>query len=223
MPVWLAVAPFGVIFGTVATEAGLDPTQVMAFTLIVVAGAAQLASLQVFVDGAPALLAIFTGTVVNLRMAMYSAAIAVRWDGVSVNWRIAAAWFLHDQAFALSMRRYADRPDEPMRDKLGFYFGVGITTTLLWIIATWVGVIFGNAIPESWDLDFAVPASFLAIAAPMIRGTANIAAAAVAVVASVAFVWLPPGLNLVVAATLGIAAGMAVQGWMSAHNGGDGA
>ncbi|MEM6971848.1 MAG: AzlC family ABC transporter permease [Pseudomonadota bacterium] len=219
MPVWLAVVPFGVIFGTVAVDAGLDMVQVMAFTVIVTAGASQLAALQVLTDGAPAVLAVLTGAVVNLRMAMYSASIAAAWPGVAMSWRIPAAWFLHDQAFALSMRRYADRPDEPMRDKLGFYFGVGMATTTVWVIATWVGAAFGQQIPESWGLDFTVAACFIAIAAPMIRGTANIAAATTAAVASVMLVWLPAGVNLVVAAMLGIVIGMIVQARLGPRDG----
>ncbi|MCP6275092.1 twin-arginine translocation signal domain-containing protein, partial [Klebsiella pneumoniae] len=39
VPVLLAVAPFGLIFGTIASEAGLDLVQTMAFTSLVVAGA----------------------------------------------------------------------------------------------------------------------------------------------------------------------------------------
>ncbi|MEM6489836.1 MAG: AzlC family ABC transporter permease [Pseudomonadota bacterium] len=211
LPVLLAVAPFGMIFGTLAVEAGFDLVQTMAYTVIVVAGASQLAAMQVLTDGAPVLLAVFTGAIVNLRMAMYSASIAVALPGVPLSWRIPAAFFLHDQAFALSMQRYAARPDEPLGDKLGFYFGVGITTAVVWVIATLVGALLGAQIPESWGIEFAVPATFLAAAAPMIRGTANVVAAGVAVVAAILFVHLPAGFGLLVATALGIAAGMATR------------
>ncbi|MGF1554083.1 MAG: AzlC family ABC transporter permease [Paracoccaceae bacterium] len=212
VPVWLAIVPFGVIFGTLAREAGLSFGETMAFTAIVVAGASQLAALQVLGDGAPAALAVLTGAVVNLRMAMYSAALAAHWREVSMLWRVPGAWFLHDQAFALSMRRYRARPDEPLADKLGFYFGVGLVTTLIWTAATAAGATLGRAIPPSWGLDFAVPATFLAVAAPMIRGRANIAAAASAVAAALAFapLGLPAGLGLLAASLIGIGAGVAV-------------
>lgn len=208
VPVWLAVFPFGVIFGTVAREAGLGLVETMAYTTIVIAGASQLAALQVLADGAAPLVAILTGAIVNLRMAMYSATLATHWHEVSMLWRVPGAWFLHDQAFALSMARHGARPDEPMGDKLGFYFGVGIVTAAVWVAATAVGAVAGQAIPPGWGLDFAVPASFLAIVAPMIRGTANVVAAGVAALAAVLLAGLPAGLGLLGASALGIAAGV---------------
>ncbi|MEL6209829.1 MAG: AzlC family ABC transporter permease [Pseudomonadota bacterium] len=211
LPVLLAVAPFGVIFGTVAVETGFSFAQTMAYTAIVTAGASQLAAMQVLSDGAPVAVAILTGAVVNLRMAMYSASIAVHWRSVGMLWRVPAAWFLHDQAFALSMARYRARPDEPLGDRLGFYFGVGVVTTSVWTVATAVGAIFGALIPASWGLDFAVPATFLAVAAPMIRGTANVAAAGTAALAAVLLVWVPSGFGLMLASAIGIATGIVVS------------
>ena len=210
VPVLLAVAPFGLIFGALATGAGLDPVETMAMTAIVVAGASQLAALQLMVDDAPALIAVLTGAVVNLRMAMYSASIAAHWQGVPMLWRVPAAYFLHDQAYALSIRRYRERPGEPLSDRLGFYFGVGLVTVGVWMAACAVGVALGRQIPTEWGLEYAVPVTFLAILAPLVRGRANIAAAAVATVAALVFHGLPYGLGLMVAAALGIVTGMGV-------------
>lgn len=208
VPMLLAVVPFGVIFGAIATEAGLDPVEAMAMTAIVVAGASQLAALQLMVDEAPALIAVLTGAVVNLRMAMYSASIAEHWQGVPMLWRVPAAYFLHDQAYALSLRRYREHPAEPLADKVGFYFGVGAVTVTTWIASSWVGVVVGRQVPPEWGLNFAVPVVFIAAVAPMIRGRANIAAAVVASVVALILDDLPYGLGLMVAAAAGIAAGM---------------
>lgn len=208
VPVLLAVGPFGFIFGALATEAGLDPLETMAMTAIVTAGASQLAALQLMVDEAPALIAVLTGTVVNLRMAMYSASISLHWRGVPMLWRVPAAYFLHDQSYALSLRRYRERPGEPLADRLGFYFGAGTITVSTWICGSWLGVVAGRMIPPEWGLGFAVPVTFLAVVAPLIRGRANIAAAGVAVLAALALHGLPYGFGLLLAAALGIAAGM---------------
>ncbi|MEM7499780.1 MAG: AzlC family ABC transporter permease [Pseudomonadota bacterium] len=210
IPVWLAVVPFGVVFGTIAVEAGFSLTETMAYTVIVTAGASQLAALSVLEDGGPVMVAILTGAVVNLRMAMYSAALAVKWQGAGMLWRVPAAFFLHDQAFAVSMARYA-RQDEPLTDRLGFYFGVGVSTTSVWILATLGGALIGEGLPDRWGLEFAVPACFLAITAPLIRGTANVAAALTAAVLAVALAGLPHSLGLVAASAAGIAVGMAVE------------
>ena len=211
MPVWLAVGPFGAIFGAVATASGLDLVQTMGMTMVVAAGASQMAALQLMNDGAPALLAILTGAVVNLRMAMYSAALATAWPGAPLRTRALAAFFLHDQAFALSMRRYAEQPADPLPVRLGFYFGVGVSTILLWFAATLIGALFGAQVPPSWGLEFAVPITFIAVTAPLLRNLAHVAAALVAAVLSLVAAPLPFGLGLVVAAAAAIATGVTVE------------
>ena len=210
LPVLLAVVPFGLIFGALATDAGFDPIQAMAMTSIVVAGASQLAALQLINDGAPALIAIVTGAVVNLRMAMYSASIAAHWREVPMLWRVPAAYFLHDQSFTLSIRRYRERPDEMLSDKLGFYFGVGIATIATWIAASAMGIVVGQRIAPEWGLEFAVPVTFIALVAPLVRGRANLAAATVAVVVALIAHGLPYGLGLMLASAAGIITGMTV-------------
>lgn len=209
VPVLLAVAPFGFIFGALATEAGLDVVEAMAMTAIVTAGASQIAALQLMMDDAPALVAVLTGAVVNLRMAMYSASIALHWHGVPMLWRVPAAYFLHDQAYALSLGRYRERPAEPLSDRLGFYFGVGAITVAAWIGASYLGVVAGRLIPSEWGLGFAVPVCFLAVLAPLVRGRASIAAAIVASAAALALHGLPYGLGLLIAAAIGMVTGIA--------------
>ena len=207
LPVLLAVLPFGLIFGVLATEAGFDIVQTMAMTTVVIAGASQLAALQLLTEDAPALIAILTGAVVNLRMVMYSASIALYWHDAPMSWRILAAPVLHDQSFAMSIQRYRRHPDESLGDRLGFLFGVGLVTSLVWVVATYAGATLGNRIPTDWGVDFAVPITFIAIVAPMLRGIANLTAAATATLLAVLLVDLPFGMGLVLAAAAGIGVG----------------
>jgi predicted branched-subunit amino acid permease len=211
MPVWLALGPFGAIFGAVATASGLDLVQTMGMTMIVAAGASQMAALQLINDGAPALLAILTGAVVNLRMAMYSASLAAALPGAPLRTRALAAYFLHDQSFALSMRRYAERPADPLPIRLGFFFGCGVSTILVWFLATLIGALFGAQVPPSWGLEFAVPVTFIAVTAPLLRSLPHVAAALTGAVVSLLTAGLPFGLGLVVAAGVAIAVGVAVE------------
>lgn len=211
LPVLLAVGPFGLIFGVVATEAGLDLAQTLAMTALVIAGASQLATLQLLSDGAPVLVAVATGAVVNLRMAMYSASLALHWQGTPLSLRALAAIVLHDQSYALSVGRYQRRPEEPLADRVGFYFGVGLLTSTVWIAMTLVGATVGKGISDTVDLRFIVPVTFIALVAPMLRGRATLLAAAVAAAVAVALSGLPYGLGLVAGAGAGIAAGLVAE------------
>ena len=207
LPVLLAVGPFGMIFGIIATEAGLDLAQTMVMTVTVIAGASQIAALQLLADDAPALIAILPGAVVNLRLAMYSASLAPWWQGTGLGLRALLVLVLHDQSYALSLARYGRR-EEPLADRLGFYLGVGVLTASTWTAMTLVGATLGDRLPAEFDIGFVVPVTFIAITAPMLRGRVNVTAALVAAGLALAFAWLPYGLGLMVAAAGGIATGM---------------
>lgn len=212
-PMHLATAPFGLAFGVFAADAGLDAAQAMAMTVIMAAGASQIAALELLGEGAPVAVILVTGAAINLRMAMYSAAISAHWRGAPLWTRALGAYCLHDQAFAMSMRRYGDRPDEPVADKAAFFLGVGFATLTTWTASSYVGFRLGAAAPAGVSLDFIAPAIFLALVAPMLRTAAHGAAALVGAGASVAFVWAPFGLGVLIGGVCGIVAGAAVETW----------
>lgn len=209
LPLLLAVAPFGFIFGVVARETGLSILQAMAMTSTVVAGASQLAALQLLADQAPALVAVGAGAVINLRMAMYSASLAPYLSGVPLGWRLVAAAVLHDQAYALSIARYRSRV-EPERDRFGFYLGVGLVTASAWVTAGLAGATLGGALIGDADLSFIVPVCFIAVAAPMIRNRREAAAAATAAAVAILCMGLPFSLGLLVGTAAGLALGLAL-------------
>lgn len=215
MPIWLAVAPFGLVFGAIAMASGLDIVQTMAMTTVVVAGASQLAALQLMVDEAPALIAILTGAVINLRMAMYSASLATAWPGASLGARAFAAYLLVDGAFALSARRHAERPAEPVPLRLAFYFGAGAPTVVVWIGASLIGALFGARMPSDWGVEFTVPIVFISVVAPILRTLPHVCAALTASAVTLLASGLPYGGGLMAGAMAGIAAGAALERGMA--------
>ncbi|MEL7261344.1 MAG: AzlC family ABC transporter permease, partial [Pseudomonadota bacterium] len=70
-PFVLVAGPFAVLFGVLATEAGLNLFEVMTFSLVVIAGAAQFTALQLMQDNAPTVIVLISALAVNLRVAMY--------------------------------------------------------------------------------------------------------------------------------------------------------
>ena len=100
IPFWLIVAPFGMLFGAVATEAGFTIIQTMIMTAFVVAGSSQFTALTLLQDGAPTLIILATSLAVNLRMAMYSAALVPHLGRAPLGMRALFAYFLVDSAVA---------------------------------------------------------------------------------------------------------------------------
>lgn len=212
-PFILVAAPFGMLFGVVANGAGLDLVQTMVFTTAVIAGAAQFAALGQMVENAPALIAVLTALAVNMRMAMYSASLAL-YLGPAPFWqRAIIAYFNFDQTYAMSVAEYEKRPDMSVQDRVAFFFG---TTTLLvptWIISTYLGAVLGGTIPEAVPLDFALPIMFMAIFAPMLRTLAHIAAAVTSVILALLFQDVPFDMGLLLAAFGAMVVGGQVELW----------
>ncbi|MFN3721976.1 MAG: AzlC family ABC transporter permease [Paracoccaceae bacterium] len=210
-PFVIVVVPFALLFGVVATEAGLDVLQVMLFSFSVFAGASQFAAVQLMQDQAPVLIVLATSLAVNLRMVMYSVAMAPHLGAASFGTRALMAYFLVDQSFAASQLEFDRRPDQPLTDKVAFFFGTVAPIAPLWFAATFAGAVLGEAIPKDYALDFAVPITFLAICAPMLRSIPHVVAAAVSIVAALALSGLPYGTGLLIAAVLAMAAGAGAE------------
>lgn len=207
----IIVAPFSMLFGLVATEAGLTIAQVLGFSVVVVAGAAQFAALQLMVDEAPTLIVLTTALVVNLRMAMYSAALAPHLGAAPLWQRIIVAYCNFDQSFAVGQMEFERRPEMPLSDKLAYFFGVAVPLFVIWYSFTLIGAIFGAQVPPSFALDFAVPITFLALVAPALKSLAHVAAAGTSIVLALALVWMPSGLGLIIAALAAMAVGAEVE------------
>jgi predicted branched-subunit amino acid permease len=212
-PFLLVVVPFGMLFGLVATEAGLDLAQTMGMTIVVIAGASQFAAVALMADHAPVLIVLVTALAVNLRMAMYSAALAPYLGAAPLWQRALVAYFMVDQSYALAHAEYERVPGMPLRARVAYYFGAITPVCLPWYAATWAGAVAGAAIPPEFALDFAVPVTFLAMVAPMLRTVAHVAAALVSVTLALALAFLPYNLGLMAAAVAAMATGARVELW----------
>lgn len=219
LPFLIVIVPFGVLFGVVAAEAGWGLAEMMGMSVMVIAGASQFTALQLLSEHAPLLIVIATALAVNLRMAMYSAALAEHVGALPFWKRALVAYTLTDQTFGMAINRFTLRPEASRGWKVAYYFGVSVPVCGPWYAATWLGAVAGEAIPEGLALDFAVPITFLALVAPSLRSLPHLAAALVSVVVSLALAWLPYNLWLLVAAVLAMATGAFVESRMERRRG----
>ena len=210
-PFALVVIPFAVLFGVVATEAGLNVFETLTFSVVVIAGAAQFTALQLLSDNAPTAIALVSALAVNLRMAMYSASLTPHIGGAPLWQRALIAYFTVDQSYACSILAYENNPRWTLRQKVAYFFGTITLVCPPWYVATVVGALIGTSIPASMALDFAIPITFLALIAPMLRTRAHLAAALVSVVTALVFAFLPYNLGLLVAGLAGMMAGAQVE------------
>ncbi len=207
LPILIGVVPFGFIIGLTAVQAGLGLEGAVAFSVVVYAGAAQLAALNLLGAGASLLVVVGTALVINVRFLLYSASLAPYLSQQSRSRRMLAAYLLTDQAYAVSLVRFRERLDA--RSRWRFYLGAGVAMWATWQASTVAGALGGSTVPESVPLGFAVPLAFLALLIPTVTDRPTVVAAVVSAAVAVAAAPLGRG-ALPAAAVSGVVTGSAV-------------
>ena len=208
--------PFGLVCGVASVNAGLTTGASIALPALVYGGSSQAVLLQFLQGNASLWVAILSGCVINLRMAVYSAAMASKVRHLGKPQRMLVAAFLVDNTFAFMQERERTHPHD--KNIIAYYAGVSTMFWSFWFLFCVIGVFAGNIVPASWQLDFAVPLSFIAIAATSIRSVPMAASALVAGLASVVLFALPLKLGLIAACLAGLMAGLLAQKMTAAQS-----
>jgi len=201
--------PFALVCGVASVNAGLTTSAAIALPALVFGGSSQAVVTQFIQSSASLWVAILSGCVVNLRMAVYSAALSSKVRGYSKPKRMLIAAFLVDNTFAFMQKRELSHPHDPHI----FAYYAGLTTVFWpsWVVFCVIGIFAGNIVPASWQLEFAVPLSFIAIMSTAIRSLPMAAAAVAGGIASVLLFSMPLKLGLVVACLAGLVAGLIAE------------
>jgi len=210
-PFIIVVGPFALLFGVLATEAGLTVTQSIGFSVGVIAGASQFAAVQLIQDGAPIFIILATALAVNLRMAMYSASLAPHLVGIPLWKRAVMSYLLVDQSYALSLNQYETNPQMGKSARVSYFLGTMSFIAPIWYGATVIGAVFGSQIPPEYALDFAVPITFLALIGPMLKTAAHMAAAFTSIVLALVLAFIPYNLGLIIAAVCAMMVGAQIE------------
>lgn len=209
LPVLPGVLAFGAISGVAMVAAGMPYYLAVLMSILVYAGNAQLAALQLLTSGSPLAIAILAALVINLRFCIYSLSMAPHLAAAGPRWRPLLSYLLTDNGYAITLRGY--ERDLGAADKVWYYFGSSVAIWVTWQLGTLTGVLLGARIPSGWHLEFSIVLTFLGIVAPTIRDRAVAAAACASGVTAVLTWTLPLRLGLLIAAAAGIAAGMLVE------------
>ncbi len=166
-PLALGVAIYGLAFGLLASQAGMDTLQVGTMGSIVFAGASQILAVERLVAGAGAVAAVVAAIAINLRLLLVTASIRDVFKGRPFWQLMLGAHMSTDENWALMLATRAKG------GHAGYWYLVGGGACLFftWIISTTLGVTFAQAIPEpkALGVDFAFTAAFIAIARSLWR------------------------------------------------------
>jgi len=210
LPLMFGMIPFGLAYGIMGKSIGLSSGETIAMSILVFAGAAQFICLPMFVEGASLTMIGFTTLLINLRHLLMGASLAPYMNGLSMPFKALLSFGMADETYAVTIHR------AQTGGYSGFYqLGSNATCYLLWVVSTVGGVILGSRIsdPLSWGLDFAMPATFLALLIPLLRDKVSIVVCLVAVVVSVGSVILIPGKwYIIIACLVAVMAGGLMEG-----------
>jgi len=208
LPILLGVIPFAMITGVSAVGVGLSPFDAFGMSVIVFAGASQLAVLQLMKTGSPWIIMVLTAWIINLRFIMYSAVLAPSMQKLKLEQKSLLAYMLSDQAFGISMSYFATNENINRR---WFYFGTALTIWIVWQASAIAGSLLGTLIPAAWGFDFAFPLSFMALMFASLSDRPTVVAAMAGGLTAVIGKGLPYNIGLVLATLVGIGSGLLAE------------
>ncbi|MGG5574803.1 AzlC family ABC transporter permease [Vibrio diazotrophicus] len=165
LPLSVAVLPWGLLAGSFAIEAGLNPFESQALSAILFAGSAQLVATGMIKAGAGLMTMLITTFFITSRHFLYSVSMREKISPLPTRWRVILGFLLTDELFAL-----CGQQSEKQFNRW-YALGAGFSFYLIWNLATLVGIVAGSYIPSlnSIGLEFAVAATFIAIVIPNVK------------------------------------------------------
>lgn len=142
VPLWLGVAPFGVIYAVSALAAGLSPAQTLAMSLLVFAGASQFTAVGMFAAAAGPAAIVVTTLIINARHLLLSASLAPYLRRLGLWGRLGLAAQLTDESYAMGVRQFLSG-----RGSAAFQIGANLSVYVAWQCSTLAGVLLGRARP----------------------------------------------------------------------------
>ncbi len=194
--VGVAVGLSGFAFGVTSAGSGLSLLQTCALSLLVFTGASQFALVGALAAGGNPFTAAAGAFFLGVRNAFYGLRLSQVLALPRTVRPFAAQWVI-DETTAVTLAQPTRRAA-----RIGFTV-TGLSLYVLWNLTTLLGALGAEAIgdTDTWGLDAAGPAVFLALLAPMLRTTAERAVAGIAVVLGLGLLpFLPAGVPVLVAA-----------------------
>ncbi|PIE45208.1 MAG: branched-chain amino acid ABC transporter permease [Gammaproteobacteria bacterium] len=205
IPLGVSVTPWGILFGSLAIQAGLSAWQGQLMSLLVFAGAAQMSGVAIMGAGGNLSSLLNSTVMISARHLLYSAAYRDDIRDLPLVKRVVFAFLLTDEMFAIA---HADR-EKHGRFDYAYAVVSGFAFYLIWNAATLVGIVAAQSVQgiEDLGLDFAIAATFIAMTVPRLKGRVMLIAVVISGALSVILEWADVQNALMIAGLVGMAVG----------------
>lgn len=205
-PMVVGVGPFGLAIGATAATLQIDSGAAIASAPLILAGAAQLTTLQMLDAGVAPAVIVLSALMVNARLLLYSTSIAPWFRHEPLRRRLVLAVPVIDQMHFTCVPRF-EQGDLDRAGRLAYYAGAAIWLVGAWLTSQTVALLIGAQVPDAVGLRVAAPLALVGLLAKSMADRRSIVAAVAACVLAVVGVGLPFHSAVLVAALVGIAAG----------------
>ena len=166
-PAMIAAVPIALLFGALAAGKGLSPLEVMTMSLLVFAGGAQFAAVELWVTPAPIGALVFSTLLINARHILMSASLVPKLGGFSPAQRFLGLYYMADENWALAEKRARTHRLTPV-----YWFAMTLPFVACFVATATLGAVIGAALgdPRRFGADFAFTALFIALVAAFWRG-----------------------------------------------------
>lgn len=166
-PVMVAAFPIGLLFGALCTAKNLSIAEAGLMSLLVFAGGAQFAAVELWTYPVPVAALVFSTALINARHVLMGASLGPKLVGFALRHKLVGFHFLTDESWALAERRALVESVTP-----AYWFALALSLPVAWISGTllgaWLGSFMGD--PSRFGADFAFTALFIGLVAGFWRG-----------------------------------------------------
>jgi predicted branched-subunit amino acid permease len=203
-PMVIGVVPFGLAIGAMIGSSGIDPWAAAASAPLILAGAAQLTTLQMLEAGSNPVVIVASALLINLRIVLYSASLAPWFAGVRLRTRLLLSTSVIDQTHFVAVPRF-EQGDLDRCGRVAYYAGASAWLVSAWLASQFVAMAVGAELPESARLDMAAPLALVGLLAKSVGTRSSALAASVGVAVATVGAGLPLHSATLVATVTGIA------------------
>lgn len=206
LPLLLAVAPYGIVLGAQASQAGVSIVELFLMTALNFAGGSEFAAIQLWHSPLPILTIVLITFLINSRHIIMGAAITPYIQHLPKRKIIPALFFMADEGWAVSYREALKNATKPIPEKqlsFSYFFGACFPFYPVWVGFALIGAILGPILGDMEKYGFAIafPAVFLVLLRGMWKGFRAARPWLVSLVVSCAVYLLIPGHMYVLAGT----------------------
>jgi branched chain amino acid efflux pump len=209
-PMVLGVLPFALAIGAAIGAADLSRGEGLFSGPVILAGASQLATVEMLDEGVAPLVIIVAALMINLRVLLYGASLAPWFAGHSAGRRLLLAIPVIDQLHFTCLPRF-ERGDLDLSRRTAYYAGAA-----LWLAGGFVGaqiasILVGAHLPDALGLEVAAPLALVGLVAKSTVDRPSTTAAIVGCTVSVAAVGFPFHTSLLVGSVAGMVSGSLID------------